>query len=111
MVAASNNSLVLVGTASRKLMHQVSARRALEEGVDDLDVGDVGELGALLGEALHVVTQGLIGLLATLFEVPGVPRAHVRSLEIAHEDLDQVGPVVDLVRGQVLEPRSCGVSK
>ena len=92
-------------------MHQVPARRTLEEGVDDLDVGDAGELGALLGEASHVVTQGLTGLLATPLEVSGVPKAHVGALEIAHEDLDQVGPVVDLVRRQVLEPRSCGVSK
>jgi len=43
------------GMASRKLVHQVPARRAFEEGVDDLDVGDAGELGALLGEAPHVV--------------------------------------------------------
>ena len=65
----------------------------------------------MLEEAPHVVAQGLIGLLPTPFEVPRVPRAHVCALEVAHEDLDQVGPVVDLVRGQVLEPRSCGVSK
>ena len=44
------------GSASRKLMHQVPARRTLEESVDDLDVGDAGELGALLGETSHVVT-------------------------------------------------------
>ena len=43
------------GSASRKLMHQVPARRTLEESVDDLDMGDAGELGALLGEAPHVV--------------------------------------------------------
>ena len=92
-------------------MHQVPARRTLEESVNDLDVGDAGELGALLGEASHIVTQGLAELLATPFEVPGVRRAHVRALEIAHEDLDQVGPVVDLIRRQVLEPRSCGISK
>ena len=94
-----------------KLVHQVPARRAFKEGIDDLDVGDAGELGALLGEAPHVVTQGLIGLLPTPFEVPGVPKVHVRALKIAHEDMDQVGPVVDLIRRQVLEPRSCGVSK
>ena len=102
-------------------MHEVPACCAFEEGIDDLDVDDLnvddldvddaGELGALLGEASHVVAQGLIGLLATPFEVPGVSRAHIRALEVAHEDLDQVGPVVDLVRGQVLEPRSCGVRK
>ena len=32
-------------------------------------------------------------------------------MEIAHEDVDQVGLVVDLIRRQVLEPRSCGVSE
>jgi hypothetical protein len=74
-------------------------------------VGDARELGALLGEAPHVVTQGLTGLLETPFEILGVPRVHVRALEIAHEDVDQVGPVVDLIRRQVLEPRSCGVNK
>src|SRR6185295_8717344 len=99
------------GSASRKLVHQVPARRTLEESVDDFDMGAAGELGALLGEASHVVTQGLAGLLTTPSEVPGVPRAHVRALEIAHEDMDQVGPAVDLIRRQVLEPRSCGVSK
>ena len=46
-----------------------------------------------------------------MLQFPGVPGAHVCALEVAHEDLDQVGPVVDLIRGQVLEPRSCGVSK
>src|SRR6185369_9591484 len=39
------------GSASRELMHQVPARRTLEESVNDLDVGDAGELGALLGQA------------------------------------------------------------
>ena len=43
------------GMASRRLVHQVPARRAHEEGVDDLDVCDAGELGALLGEASHIV--------------------------------------------------------
>ena len=72
----------------RKLVHQVPALRAFEQGVDDLDVGDAGELGALLGEAPHIVAQGLLGLLPTPFEVPGAPRAHVSALEVAHEDLD-----------------------
>ena len=112
LVGGSIEQLVGVGgTASLKLVHQVPARRGLEEGVDDLDVGDAGELGALLGEAPYVVAQGFIGLLATPFEVLGVPRVHLHALEVAHEDLDQVGPVVDLIRRQMLEPCSCGVSK
>ena len=69
-------------------MFQVSARCALEKGVDDLDVGDARELGALLGEEPHVVAQGLVGCLPIPFEVLGVPRAHVYALEVAHEDLD-----------------------
>src|SRR6185295_7700667 len=55
VVGGSVEQLIGVGgSASRKLVHQVPARCALEEGVDDLDVGDAGELGALLGEAPHV---------------------------------------------------------
>jgi len=81
----------------------------LEEGIDDLNVGDTGELGALLGEASYVVTQGLVGPLLAHSEIPGVPRAHVSTLEVAHEDLDQVIPIVDLVRGEVLEPCPRGV--
>ena len=92
-------------------MHQVPARRAFEEGVDDLDVGDAGELGALLGEAPHVVPQGLAGFLLTPLEILGVSGAHIGALETVHEDLDQVGPVVDLIHGQVLEPRSSGIGK
>ena len=61
------------GTALRKLMHQVPARRTLEEGIDDLDISDAGEFGALLGEASHVVVQGFVGLLSTPSEIPGVP--------------------------------------
>ena len=112
IVGGSIEQLVGVGgTASRKLVHQVPAHRTLEEGVDDLDVGDDGELGALLGEEPHVVAQGLIGLLPTSFEIPGVPRAHVSALENAHDDLDQVGPVMDLIRGQMFEPRLRGVGE
>ena len=81
------------------------------KGTDDFGVLHAGELGPLLGETLDVVPQRLIGLLTAPSEIPGVPRAHVRALEVAHEDVDQVGPVVDLIRRQVLEPRSCGVSK
>ena len=31
------------GSASHELMHQIPARRTLEESVNDLDVGDAGE--------------------------------------------------------------------
>jgi hypothetical protein len=44
--------------------------RAINEGVDDVGVGDVGELVALLGETLDVLPKGLIGPLPTVAEVP-----------------------------------------
>jgi hypothetical protein len=36
---------------------------------------------------------------------PGIPRAHVRALEVAHERADQIIPVVDLAGWQMLKPR------
>ena len=102
------------GTSSRKLVHQVPACRSLEEGINDLDVGDVGELGALLGEASDVVAQEFVGLLPAPSKILGVPGARVSALEVAHKDLDQVGPVVDLIRGEVFEPcprRVCEVQR
>ena len=95
-------------------MHQIPTRRALEEGIDDLDVGDAGELGALLGEAANVVKQGLVRLLTAPSKILRVPRAHVSALEVAHEGPEQVIPVVDLVRGKVFEPcprRVCKVQR
>ena len=43
---------------------------AADEGVDHIGVGDVGELIALLGEALVVLPKGLIGPLPIVVEVP-----------------------------------------
>ena len=92
------------GRASSKFLHQVPACRALKEGTDDVGVGDAGELDAQLGEASNVVTQGFVGLLLAPSKIPGVPKVHVSALEVAHEDPDQVIPVVDLARGKVFEP-------
>ena len=43
---------------------------ATDEGVDHVGIGDVGELVALLGEALDILLKGLIGHLPTVVEVP-----------------------------------------
>ena len=43
---------------------------AVDEGVDHVGVGDVGELIALLREVLDVLPKGLIGPLPTVVEVP-----------------------------------------
>jgi hypothetical protein len=63
----------------------------------------------LLRESPDVVPERLPRLLAAASEIPGVPRAHVRALEVAGEGLDQVVPVGDLPRRQVLQPGSSGV--
>jgi hypothetical protein len=90
------------GCLATQLAHQVTAGGAGEERVDDVRVGDVGQLGALLRELLDVVPERLSRLLAAASEISGVPRAHVRALEVASEGLDQVVPVGDLPQRQML---------
>ena len=87
-------------------MYQFLAGGTGDEGSDDVGVGDVGELGALLGESPNEVSEGFIRLLPAAPEVLGVPRAHISALEVPDEDPDQVGPVVDHALGEVLKPRS-----
>jgi hypothetical protein len=97
------------GGLATQLAHQVAAGGAGEERADDIRVGDVGQLGALLRESPDVVPERLSRLLSAASEVPGIPRAHVRALEIAGEGLDQVVPVGDLPRRQVLQLGASGV--
>ena len=85
-------------------MYQLLAGGTGNEGSDDVGVRDVGELSALFGESPDEVSEGLIGLLPAAPEVPGVPRAHVRALEVPDKDPDQVGPVVDHALREVLKP-------
>jgi hypothetical protein len=82
-----------------------------EERADDIRVGDVGQLGALLRESSDVVLERLSRLLAAASEIPRVPRVHVRALEVAGEGLDQVVPVGDLPQRQVLQPGSSGIGE
>jgi hypothetical protein len=62
------------GSLATQLAHQVAASGASEECVDDIGVGDVGQLGALLRKSPDVVPQGFSRLLAAASEIPGVPR-------------------------------------
>jgi hypothetical protein len=94
-----------------QLAHQVAAGGASEERADDIRVADVGQLGALLRESPDVVPERLSRLLAAASEIAGVPRAHVRALEVAGEGLDQVVLVGDLPRRQMLQPGSSGVEE
>jgi hypothetical protein len=45
------------------------AGHAVDEDVDDVSVDDVGELVALLGKALYVLSMGLVGPLPVVVEV------------------------------------------
>jgi hypothetical protein len=99
------------GSLTTQLAHQVAASGAGEERVDDIRVGDVGQLGALLRKSSDVVPEGFSRLLAIASEIPGIPRAHVCALEVAGEGFDQVVPVGDLRRGQMLQPGSSGVGE
>ena len=65
------------------------------EGSYHIGIGDVRELVALSGEAPDVPAEGFIGLLATVLEVPGVPRTFVRALEVTHKDLYEIRPTLN----------------
>jgi hypothetical protein len=99
------------GGLATQLAHQVAAGGAGEERADDIRIGDVGKLGALLRESPDVVPETLSRLLPAASEVPGVSRAYVRALEIASEGLDQVVLVGDLPQRQVLQPGTSGVGE
>ena len=58
---------------------------ATYEGVDDVGVGDVGVLVALLGETLDVLLEGLIRPLSAVVEVPRVLGPSVHTLQVADE--------------------------
>jgi hypothetical protein len=99
------------GSLATQLAHQVAASGAGEERADDIRVGDVGQLGALLQKSPDVVLKRFFRLLAAASEIPGVPRAHVCALEVAGEGFDQVVLVGDLRRRQMLQPGSGGVGE
>jgi hypothetical protein len=58
-----------------------------------------------------VLQERLSWQLAAASEIPGVPRAHVRALEVAGEGSDQVVPVGDLSQRQMLQPGPSGVGE
>jgi hypothetical protein len=61
------------GLIAAKLMHQGSTVRARPERRHDVGIADLGELMALLGEALDVVPQGLSMLLPQSFRSQWLP--------------------------------------
>ena len=53
----------------------------------DVDVGNVGQLVALPGEAPDVLTKSFPELLLVVFEIPWVFTTRVGALEVFHENL------------------------
>jgi hypothetical protein len=80
------------------------AGHAIDEGVDDINIGDVGELIVLLGEALNVLPEGLVSPLPIIVEIPGVPWAGVGALKLADEDRAEIAPTTDATRLELLKP-------
>jgi hypothetical protein len=60
----------LGGSLVPQFSHQVSASGASEECPDDVRVGVVGQLGALLGKSPDVLSQGFPWLLAAAPKIP-----------------------------------------
>jgi hypothetical protein len=60
----------LGGSLAPQFAHQVPTRGAGEECPDDVRVGDVGQLGALLRKSSDVLLQGFPWLLATTSKIP-----------------------------------------
>ena len=87
-----------------KHMDERLVGHATDQYIDDVSVGDVGELIVLLGETLDVLLEGLVGPLPVAAEVPQVPRPSVHTLEVADEDLTEIAPAADAAKIELLEP-------
>jgi hypothetical protein len=107
----SISSLALVGVLRPSLLTRSRQVVLARNAPMTSELVTVGKLGALLRESPDVVPERLSRLWAAASEIPGVPRAHVRALEVADEGLDQVVPVGDLPRRQMLQPGSSGVGE
>jgi hypothetical protein len=90
-----------------KRMDECLTGCAVGEGIDHIGVGDVGELIALLREALNVLPKGLIAALPAITLVPRVSRLGVRTLEVVDEDGAEIAPTADATGLELLEPISC----
>jgi hypothetical protein len=69
-------------------VHQLFTGGAGDECPNDVGVCDVGELGALLGEAYDEVSERFVKLLVAAPEVLEVAKAHICALEFSDEDPD-----------------------
>ena len=79
---------------------------AADEDVDHVEVGEVWELIALLGEALNVLLEGLVGALLIVVEILEVSWVDVGTLEVADEDRTEIAPAADAAGLELLQPSS-----
>jgi len=72
-------------------------------------VWDVWQLGALLQEASSILSESFSKFMLALAEVARVAGPYVGPFEVALKYSDQIGPIMDLVRWELLEPSAGGV--
>jgi hypothetical protein len=77
---------------------------AIVECTNHIGVGGVVEFISLLGEPLDLILESFLILRDASFEVPRAPRLFESALEITHEGLLEVDPIVDGAIRQVFEP-------
>ena len=92
-------------------MNQGLAGDPRQESSYNVGVGNVRRLITLPEEVLDVPMKGFSSLLLAILEIPWVPRALVRALEVPHEDLFQVRPTLDSVGRKVFQPCSCRIGQ
>lgn len=90
--------------APHEFMDESLVGGAISKGTYHVDVGGIEEFISLLGEPPDVILKTPIALLGTYLEVPRAPKAFVGALEVSDKSLPEVGPVVDGVGWQMLEP-------
>jgi hypothetical protein len=73
--------------------------------VHDLGLSYAREFSTALGKMSYEILERLVGLLGARPQVSGVPRTHIRALEVPHECVNLVLPIVDLTGRQVFKPR------
>lgn len=90
--------------SAAELMIQSLIGGVVGECTNHIGIGGVVEFISLLGEPLDVISEAFLILLDVSFEVLRAPRLFVGALEITHEDLLEVDPIVDGAARQVFEP-------
>jgi hypothetical protein len=78
--------------AAPELVDKCFIGRVGDERSDHICIHNVRQLIALLGEVADVLALSFSHLLLAGLEIPGIPKAHVRALEVFHKDALEVCP-------------------